>query len=121
MLSTIKIGNFRIGKDKPTFIIAEGGVNHNGKLDLAKKIIDHAVRCGANCVKFQTFKTESLLTESAPKAKYQLKTTDPKETQYFMLKKLELKSSYYKKILNYCKKKRFFFYQRLTILRMLIF
>ena len=72
------------------FIIAEAGVNHNGSLDLAKKLVDVAVEAGADAVKFQTFKAENLVSKEAKKAKYQIENTGSNETQYEMLKKLEL-------------------------------
>jgi N,N'-diacetyllegionaminate synthase len=71
-------------------IIAEVGVNHNGNIDLAQKMIAAAADCGANFVKFQTYITENIVSNSAPKANYQIKNTKPKETQFEMLKKLEL-------------------------------
>lgn len=92
-----------ISKEK-VYIIAEAGVNHNGDLNLALKLIEEAKKSGADCVKFQTFKAEQIVTKTSPKAKYQLKVTDSMETQFDMLKKLELKSNYYKPILNLCKK-----------------
>jgi N,N'-diacetyllegionaminate synthase len=73
-----------------TFIIAEAGVNHNGSIELAKKLIDVANEAGADAIKFQTFKTESLVSKNAQKAEYQKQTTDAKETQFEMIKKLEL-------------------------------
>ena len=74
---------------KPIFIIAEAGVNHNGSLDLAKKLIDKALWAGADAVKFQSFKANSLMTESAPKAAYQ-KINTGEESQFDMIKRLEL-------------------------------
>ena len=71
------------------FIIAEAGVNHNGSLKLAKKLIDKAKEAGADAIKFQTFKTENLVTIDAPKAEYQVNNTGD-GTQFEMLKKLEL-------------------------------
>ena len=71
-------------------IIAEAGVNHNGSLAKAKKLIDVASRVGANYVKFQTFEAEDLVTKSAPKAMYQKSEGLKKESQFCMLKKLEL-------------------------------
>lgn len=85
------------------YIIAEAGVNHNGNLDLAIKLIENAKQAGADCVKFQTFKAESLLTKNSPKAKYQLFVTDNEETQFEMLKKLELQFSDYEILINKCK------------------
>lgn len=99
----IKIADKIIGKDKPCFIIAEAGVNHNGKLALAKKLIDAAKEAGADAVKFQTFKTENLVSPDAPKAKYQ-KETVGKISQFEMLKKLELSEVEFKELQNYAKK-----------------
>lgn len=85
-----------------TYIIAEAGVNHNGKLDLAIELINKAKEVGADCVKFQTFKTEDIVTNSAPKANYQLKVTDKNESQYDMLKKLELSKESFKILKDEC-------------------
>ncbi len=74
----------------PTFIIAEAGVNHNGDLILAKQLIDAAAEAVADAVKFQTFRAEQLLSRNAPKAEYQTRTTDKAESQFEMIKKLEL-------------------------------
>ena len=74
---------------KKVFIIAEAGVNHNGSLELAKKLIDTACKAGADAVKFQTFKTENLVSKTAQKAEYQKSTTDADESQFDMIKKLE--------------------------------
>lgn len=74
-----------------TLIIAEAGVNHNGDLELARKLIDVAANAGADIVKFQTFEAERLVTKSAKKADYQNSATgNAAESQYEMLKKLEL-------------------------------
>ena len=87
------------------FIIAEAGVNHNGSIDLAKKLIDVASAAEANAVKFQTFKAKNLATKNLEKANYQKKTTDQKETQFNMLKKLELSKEMHFELINYSKKK----------------
>ena len=76
--------------NKPVFIIAEGGVNHNGSLSLAKELIDVAAEAGASAVKFQTFRAELVVSRHAPKAKYQTCTTDQTESQFEMIRKLEL-------------------------------
>lgn len=86
----IEIGPKRIGEGEPVFIIAEAGVNHNGSLEAAKALVKEAKASGADCVKFQTFKAERVATAGAPKARYQLGTTDRDESQLDMLKKLEL-------------------------------
>ena len=76
-----------------TIIIAEAGVNHNGDISLAKKLIDIAADAGADLVKFQTFNSSKLVTLSAPKADYQSLLTGSSESQYTMLNKLELTES----------------------------
>jgi N,N'-diacetyllegionaminate synthase len=95
----------RYNISKPTLIIAEAGVNHNGSIELAFELIDAARDAGADVVKFQTFKAENLVTRSAAKADYQLGTTDSKETQFEMLKKLELSDDIHLKLISRCKEK----------------
>ncbi len=91
------------------FIIAEAGVNHNGSVELAKKLIDVAAGAGADAVKFQTFKAEKLVSKAAKKAAYQQETTDTSESQYEMIKKLELDVGTHKELITYCKKKEIIF------------
>ena len=91
------------------FIIAEAGVNHNGSIELAFKLVDVAVNAGADAIKFQTFKSESLVSKNTQKAEYQKKTTDSSESQLEMLQKLELKLDAYKKLNDYCKEKNIMF------------
>ncbi|WP_238883205.1 N-acetylneuraminate synthase [Clostridium sp. YIM B02551] len=90
--------------DKRVFIIAEAGVNHNGDLEVAKKLVDVAAESGADAVKFQTFKADELVTKDAPKAKYQEKTTGA-GSQYEMLKKLELSYEDHIYLKNYCQER----------------
>lgn len=90
---------------KPVFIIAEAGVNHNGSLEMALQLVDKAVEIGVDCVKFQTFKAEQIVTASSPKANYQLEVTDRQESQFDMLKKLELDMDAFRTIKEYCDKK----------------
>ena len=85
-----------------TLIIAEAGVNHNGSMSMAKELIDVAANAGADFVKFQTFSAENLVTEYARKAKYQLKMTNEDESQFNMLKKLELDLAAHKELIKYC-------------------
>ena len=91
------------------FIIAEAGVNHNGSIELAYKLIDVASASGVNAVKFQTFKAENLVSKNAQKAEYQKQTTNPSESQFNMLKKLELDTNAHKRLIDYCKKKDIIF------------
>ena len=91
-------------------IIAETGVNHNGDINLAKKLIDVAVAAGVDYVKFQTFKSENLVSQSARKADYQiLNTQNASETQFQMLKKLELSHENHIELITYCNKKNITF------------
>jgi len=91
------------------FIIAEAGVNHNGSLELAKKLVDVAVEAGADAVKFQTFKAENLVSREAQKAKYQVKNTGSNESQYEMLKRLELGFDEFVELKRYCDEKGIMF------------
>lgn len=86
------------------FIIAEAGVNHNGDINLAKKLIDEAKKAGADAVKFQTFKAKNLASKDAKQAKYQEKNIGKSEDQQSMLKKLELSYEEFKELASYCKK-----------------
>lgn len=87
------------------YIIAEAGVNHNGNIDIAKKLIDEAFLAGCDAVKFQTFKADSIVTKTADKAKYQISNTGIDESQYQMLKKLELGITEHKILFEYCNQK----------------
>ena len=87
-------------------IIAEAGVNHNGSIDLAKKMIDAAADAGADVVKFQTAVPELVISKNAPKAEYQLKTTDTAESQLEMAKKIHLPLSAYKELKEYSEKRK---------------
>ena len=91
------------------FIIAEAGVNHNGSLDLAKRLADVAVDAGADAVKFQTFKTENLVSRNAKKADYQKETTDTSESQFDMIKKLELDMDIHQKLIDHCQENNIMF------------
>ena len=106
----IKIGSKTISEKSPVFIIAEAGVNHNGNLKLAKKLIDVAVRAGVDAVKFQTFNPDTLITKTAAKADYQTKNEGrADENQYDMLKRLMLPRKWHKKLKEYAEKKGLIF------------
>jgi N,N'-diacetyllegionaminate synthase len=85
-----------------TLIIAEAGVNHNGDIELAKKLIDVAAEAGADLVKFQTFSADRLVTQGAAKAHYQTQTTSAAETQHAMLRRLELTPSMHDELIAHC-------------------
>ncbi|CAH1215796.1 N,N'-diacetyllegionaminic acid synthase [Paenibacillus allorhizoplanae] len=90
---------------KKCYIIAEAGVNHNGSMEMAKQLIDEASNAGADAVKFQTFNAKNLVTQNAPKAQYQKNSTDQDESQFEMLKKLELTLENHLELLEHCKKR----------------
>lgn len=92
-----------------TFIIAEAGVNHNGSLDVAMRLVDAAVEAGVDAVKFQTFKADKLATATAERANYQIASTDERLSQLEMLKNLELPSDSFKELCAYCKIKGILF------------
>lgn len=89
----------------PVIVIAEAGVNHNGDLDLAKRLIEIAAAAGADYVKFQTFNAERIVTQDASKAEYQNRTTDSLESQFNMLKKLELTPEMHIDLIDHCAEK----------------
>src|SRR6056300_1103092 len=93
-----------------TLIIAEAGVNHNGDIELAKRLIDVAANSGADLVKFQTFSAERLATQSAPKADYQNQTTDQAESQFAMLKQLELSTGMHEVLIAHCQQRNIGFF-----------
>jgi N,N'-diacetyllegionaminate synthase len=107
-MTEINIGKYKIGKDNPCFIIVEAGVNHNGDINIAKKLIDNAVNCDADAIKFQTFKADLIVTKNAEQAEYQKKSAKD-DSQYTMLKKLELNENEFEELKSYCEKKKIIF------------
>ncbi len=93
-------------KTNKVIVIAEAGVNHNGDIEIAKKLIDIAEQAGADYVKFQTFKADTLASKNSKKAEYQKKMTNTDESQYDMLKKLELSKADHETLINYCSNKK---------------
>jgi N,N'-diacetyllegionaminate synthase len=105
----IEIGKRIIGAGHPVFIIAEAGVNHGGDMQVARQLIDVAAESGADAVKFQAFRTENLILKNVSKAPYQQQTTSAAESQFDMLKKLELQFDQYVELMDYCRKKGIMF------------
>ena len=108
-MKDIRIANQLIGKGRPAFVLAEAGVNHNGDLDLARKLIEAAAEARASAIKFQTFKAANLVTRDAPKASYQMNTTSAEESQYDMLRRLELSADAHAELIAHCRKHRLLF------------
>lgn len=106
---SITLGGKTISDDSPTFIIAEAGVNHGGDMSVARQLVDMAQEAGADAVKFQAFRTENLILETVEKAPYQQQTTEATESQFEMLKKLELAKSHYVELKEYCDSKGIIF------------
>ncbi|MGZ7116847.1 MAG: N-acetylneuraminate synthase family protein, partial [Methanobacterium sp.] len=100
-MQNIVIGNKIIGEGYKNFIIAEAGVNHNGSFKQAKRLIDAAKDINADAIKFQTFKAGKVTTKNAEKASYQKNTTGDDESQYEMIKKLELSYNDFRRLHKY--------------------
>jgi N,N'-diacetyllegionaminate synthase len=105
MVKKFQIADRFIGGHAPCFIIAEAGVNHNGDIKLAKRLIEIAKKAGADAVKFQTFKAKDVVSKSAEKAKYQKETSGAEESQFELIRKLELKPRDFKELFDYAHEK----------------
>ena len=101
----MKIGTREINNGVDPLIIAEIGINHNGSIKIAKKLINLASEAGADAIKFQTFKAENIAIKNSEKANYQKKTTEQSDSQFNMLKKLELSKEMHIELINFSKKK----------------
>ena len=104
-MTEIKINGRKVGNNCPIFLIAEAGINHNGKLSLAKNLVKIASKAKVDAIKFQTFITDDLLLKSTSKVEYQKKSTDANENLYEMIKKYELNHQDFKLIKKYCIKR----------------
>lgn len=110
MIKKIKIGNKIISNKSPVFIVAEAGVNHNARLDLALKLIDAAAFAGADAVKFQTFRVEDVTTASAKMADYQKRNLGKEESQLEMGRKLQLKENHWPILVQHAKDRGIIFF-----------
>ena len=108
-VNEVQIAGRKIGPGSPCFIVAEAGVNHNGDLQLAKRLVDVASEAGADAVKFQSFKADRVVSATAPKAEYQLKSTDSMESQLDMLRRLELSPEAHGQLQAYCQQRAMLF------------
>jgi N-acetylneuraminate synthase len=109
VVESIQAGKRTIGTNSPCFIIAEAGVNHNGDVGMAKRLVDVAAEAGADAVKFQSFRAEGVASADAPKAEYQHATTDVSESQLEMLKRLELSPDAHRELMGYCRSRGILF------------
>jgi N-acetylneuraminate synthase/N,N'-diacetyllegionaminate synthase len=109
MSATISLGGRAVGAGAPVFVIAEAGVNHNGDPALAHQLVEVAAAAGADAVKFQTFRSEALVSRHAPKAPYQVETTGGGESQLDMLRKLELSRETFVALAEACRRRGLLF------------
>ncbi len=107
IVQTFAIGSRRIGTNLPLFFIAEAGVNHNGDIELARRMIDVAKEAGADAIKFQTFKAENLNTRAAPKSRYHIETTgsDVEQSWFDLLKSEELTKDMHVDLIQRCRER----------------
>lgn len=108
-MKKIRLDGKTVGLGEPCFIVAEAGVNHNGDINLAKKLIDEAKKANADAVKFQAFKAERIATIHSGKAAYQIRATGKKESQLTMLKKLQLTDEQFRQLYNHAQEKNIIF------------
>ena len=101
-INSLNLGGRLVGLGNPCFVIAEAGVNHNGDINMAHRLVDLAVESGADAVKFQTFQTERIISRRAPKADYQVKNTGADESQFDMIKALELPEEGFAQLMAHC-------------------
>lgn len=122
-MKNIKISNRLIGQGQPVFIIAEAGINHNGDISIAKKMIDIAVESGVDAVKFQTFTAKEFIGDENEMFEYKSQGKKVKESALKMFERNEFTESQWKEIVNYCKQKGIIFFsspQNISNLELLI-
>src|SRR5438128_174387 len=108
-MQAIEIAGRGIGPGRPCFIIAEAGVNHNGSLETAFRMIDVAAEAGADAVKFQTFQADRLISPIARKARYQTINTSAEESQLDMIRRLELPHEWHARLMEHCRERKILF------------
>lgn len=108
-MQLIKVDKFEIGPGRPCLVVAEAGVNHNGDLDVARLLVDAAAEARADAVKFQTFKTENVVSRLAQKAEYQMRTKASGESQFDMVKSLELPPRAHRELMAHCRNRGILF------------
>jgi N-acetylneuraminate synthase len=101
-MAELTVGNRQIGDGHRCFVIAEAGVNHNGDLAMATEMVSVAAAAGADAVKFQTFVTEAIVTRTAPKAEYQRRVGGEAESQFEMLRRLEMSEEFHRRLIAEC-------------------
>jgi N-acetylneuraminate synthase/N,N'-diacetyllegionaminate synthase len=109
-MRTIRLGNRSVGEEEPCFIIAEIGINHNGDMDIAKKMIDEAIGCGVDAVKFQVFKAEEFVSDLSSNYTYKSEGKVITEPMLDMFKRHEFEADEWRGIFEYCKKKKIEFF-----------
>ena len=109
MVDGVEISGRRVGPGEPCFIIGEAGVNHNGSVELARKLVEVAAESGTDAVKFQSFKSDKLVTATAPKAAYQAEQSNQDESQFEMLRKLELSVDAQRELQELCRQRQILF------------
>jgi N-acetylneuraminate synthase/N,N'-diacetyllegionaminate synthase len=114
MSRTINIGKRRIGDGQPCFIVAEIGINHNGDMELARRMIDAAAAAGADAVKFQNYRTEDFILDRSLTYEYKSHGRRVKESQYEMFKRCELSTSQLRQLCAHCRKRGVFFFSTPT-------
>lgn len=104
MEKIVRVGDRRIGQGQPCFIVAEAGVNHNGSLSIARRLVEAAVNAGADAVKFQSFRADRLVSRDCPKVEYQKRGTNAGESHFEMLRRLELSPQAHRELISQCRR-----------------